>query len=290
MIDNFGNKLKMEFTEVFKVEVVQKLADKVVSFIPKFLVSIILFLAFVILYKMVNRLADSAMDRLKWEGALRKLLKSIIKIIILGFGIITALGQMGINIGSLIAGVGVVSLAVSFAAKDTLENFISGITILADKPFKVGDIVELGDEFGTVVEITLRTTRIRTIENYIQVVPNSKMVSSNIVNRSLVKETNVFLKLGIGYESDVDKAREIILGVLKEDARIQEVPEPKVVVTDLGDSSVNLRIKFVINEPAYEIPMRFEYTEKIKKALDKGGINIPFPIRTVYLHNKNKAA
>ncbi|MFP4498877.1 MAG: mechanosensitive ion channel family protein [Vulcanimicrobiota bacterium] len=270
--------------KILKVEALQKLAEQVVDFLPNFLTSLLILLIFYILLRVVLKIAESTMESLNWEKAVQQLLVGVLKATIIAFAIITAAGQLGINVASLLAGLGVAGLAISFAAKDSLENLIAGVTILVDKPFRVGDLVEYDNSFGYVVNITLRTTRIRTIENYIVVVPNSKMVSSVITNRSLTTNTNVFFEVGIGYESDIDRARKIALETLDNDERVLNTPEPAVVVKDLGDSSVNLRVKFTVADPALEIPMRFEYIEKVKKAFTTQGINIPFPIRTVYLN------
>lgn len=274
--------------EPLKLVVSTQIVTKIIDFIPYLLSAILVFFVFLFLQKVIEKVAVKAMEKLKWEPAIQQLLKSLINICVIGFGIITAVDQLGINITSLIAGVGVASLAISFAAKDTVENLIGGVTIVIDKPFRVGDFIEVDGAMGTVVEITLRSIRIRTKENYIKILPTSKIINSNITNRSAGTERIVYIPVGISYDSDIDKAREIIINTIKDDSRV--IPDSaKVVVTQLDDSSVNLRLNFTIKDYAQEFPMIFEYNEKIKKNLDKGGIEIPFPCRNVYLHQTEKA-
>lgn len=276
-------------TKGIKIIITDQMIEKTVDFMPKILAAIVVLFIFYGLLKLVDKIAAAAMKKLKWDKAIEQLLRSIIRFAIMIMGAVTAADQLGINVTSLVAGVGVASLAISFAAKDTLENFIAGVTIIIDKPFKVGDLVEVGGSVGTVTEITLRSVRIMTKENYLKIIPTSKVIGSEVTNRSTMPDRLVYMTIGIGYGSDIDKAREIIMESFQKDDRVVQDPPPSVVVTELADSSVNLRLNFGIKDPSMEWPIQFEYYEKLKKEFDREGIDIPFPCRTIYME-KTEAA
>lgn len=283
MIDQFFCQAQEKSAVVFNFDdVINRYFAKVVAFLPKLLIAVFIFIAFVIIHRIIDKLVRIGMEKLKWEPAVQQLILSVVKFTVLGFGVIIGLGQMGINVTSLIAGASVVGVGISFAAKDTLENLISGITILTDKTFKVGDVIKISGSVGTVTEITLRSVRLRTKENYELVIPASKAINSEITNFTNREKANIYIPVGISYESDIDKARQILIDTLKEDERIAEDPAPSVVVTELADSSVNMRVSFTA-VPSLEWTLKFEYNEKFKNALEKGGIDIPYPTTTVYM-------
>ncbi|MCD4783156.1 MAG: mechanosensitive ion channel [Candidatus Eremiobacteraeota bacterium] len=289
MIDQFFCQAQSKYALVFSFnDVVSRYCAKILAFLPKLLIAVVILIAFVIIQKIVNKLVRIGMERLKWEIAVQQLILSVVKFTVLGFGVIIGLGQMGINVTSLIAGASVVGIGISFAAKDTLENLISGITILTDKTFKVGDVIKVSGSIGTVTKITLRSVRLKTKENYELVIPASKAISSEITNFTNREKANIYIPMGISYESDIDKARQILIDTLKEDERIAVDPAPAVVVTELADSSVNMRVSFTA-APSLEWPLKFEYNEKFKKALDKGGIDIPYPTTSVYMMKGDSA-
>jgi small conductance mechanosensitive channel len=191
--------------------------------------------------------------------------------------VILALDQLGFNVTSLLAGLGVAGLALGFAAKDTLANFIAGMTILWDRPFRVGDRVEADGEFGQVKKITLRSTRIHTNDNRVVIIPNQNIVNNKIINHTMQASLRKVIVFGIAYEADIGRAREVVIGLLRGDDRVRERPPPEVVVTELADSSVNMALRFWLKNPHLEVPLEFEYLEKVKLALDGAGIRIPYP-------------
>ncbi|MDX1532126.1 MAG: mechanosensitive ion channel, partial [Rhodothermales bacterium] len=161
--------------------------------------------------------------------------------------------------------------------RDTLENFISGITILLDQPFRVGDNLVVEDTFGTVEEITLRSTRIRTLNNEVAVLPNSQMIQQKVVNHSLLGVLRVVVPFGIAYKEYPQQAREVALKTTEGDRRLHPDYPPSVVVTQLNDSSVDMELRLFLKDPKLEIPVRFEYIEKVREALRAADIEIPFP-------------
>ena len=194
---------------------------------------------------------------------------------------------------SLLAGAGILAIIIGFAAQKTLANIISGISIAIYTPFRIGDRIKVGDEFGDVESLTLRHTVIKTWDNRRIIIPNALIAEREIINYS-IKEERLWwtVNIGISYDSDIDKAKKIMLKVAKEhpDVYVPDVKNeegvlekkvPEVKVTECGDFSVNLRLYFWVEKPSKAWFTGFDITEKIKKEFDKAGIEIPFPYRTI---------
>lgn len=251
--------------------------EELLRFGLQMLVAIAVLTAFLGFYLAVRATMRPVFERSRLEEDARNLLESLAKYVILGFGLILALDQLGFNVTSLLAGLGVAGLALGFAAKDTLANFIAGVTILWDRPFRVGDRVEADGEFGQVKKITLRSTRIHTADNQVVIIPNQNIVNNKIINHTMQASLRMVIAFGIDYEADIQEARQVVLGLLGGDDRLRERPAPEVVVTALADSSVGMELRFWLKNPHLEAPLESEYLEKVKTALDAAGIRIPYP-------------
>ena len=190
---------------------------------------------------------------------------------------VMAASQVGINVGAALAGIGVVGIAVGFAAQETIANMIAGFLIFWDRPFKVGDFITTQEKYGEVREITMRTTRIRTMENTYVVIPNKQIIGDMLVNHSLYGAVRVNVPVGIAFKERIAKARDVLLPAARSVAGVLETPAPQVVVCELGGSSVNLEVRVWTDEPAHERRLLFEVLEASKTALDSAGMEIPFP-------------
>jgi len=212
-----------------------------------------------------------------------------IKYVVLIFGAMTALHQVGINVLSLAAGLGIASISLGFAARDVLSNIIAGLFIFWDKPFVIGDLIEASDEYGEVREITLRTTRITTPDGKLVSIPNSVLVNTKI--KSYTTEPHLQLKVDapIDLREDIGKARSIMLSLIEGDERFLKAPLPAVTVTDLGDNSITLRLTVWLQDERKHVAVTAELREAIKRAFDKAGIMMPLQtieiIRRRYLPN-----
>ena len=200
----------------------------------------------------------------------------------IGLALVMAASQLGIDIGALIAGVGILGLAIGLAAQDSLANLVAGLTILWDRPFRIGDNVTVAGTFGKVKEIGLRTTRIRTVEQLDVILPNKEIINQKLVNHTLNPLMRLGVPLGIAYKEDSRQAREVLLEAVAGHELILEQPEPQVVVTALGDSSVDLELRVWLRDPHAEREATFAMVELSKIALDEAGIEIPFPQRTLH--------
>ncbi len=202
---------------------------------------------------------------------------------LLVFVILAALSRLGIQTASIIAVIGAAGLAVGLALQGSLANFAAGLLIILFRPFQVGHYVEAAGVSGTVEEINIFTTHLKTPDNKAVIVPNSKITSDNIVNYSAKETRRVDLVFGVGYEDDVAKVREILQQVIEADDRIFKDPEPFIVVNELGASSVDFAVKVWTNTDDYW-SVYFDLKEKVKLAFDDNGITIPFPQRDVHVY------
>jgi small conductance mechanosensitive channel len=191
--------------------------------------------------------------------------------------VVMAADQVGINVAAAVAGLGVAGIAVGFAAQDALANVIAGIVIFLDRPFVVGDWVEVEGEYGRVSEITLRSTRIRTPRNTWVVIPNKQIVDAVLENHSKHGEIRIDVPIGIAYKEDIDQAREVLLEAVSKLDGVLEDPAPDLIVVGLGSSSVDLKVRVWIHHADREQATYFGVAETSKKALDAAGIQIPFP-------------
>lgn len=281
-------------TEVRSLQDVWQLAGEfraeLVLFVLQLVIAAAVLAVFFGVYLAVMAALRPVFERSRLEEDARHLIEAGAKYTILGFGTILALDQLGFNVTSLLAGLGVAGLALGFAAKDTLANFIAGVTILWDRPFRVGDRVEVDSEFGQVKKITLRSTRIHTNDNQVVIIPNQNIVNNKIINHTMQASLRLVVEFGIAYKEDLRQAREVILGLMKGDDRVRERPPPEVVVTELADSAVVMALRFWLKNPHQEVPLELEYLEKIKLALDDAGISIPFPHLTLFVEGMPEPA
>ena len=236
------------------------------------------------IYRVLYLPLERALDRSDSIGlGLQSLLLKTFRVVTFFFIGTVVLDQLGVNIAVLIGGIGIAGIVAGFAARDSLENFIAGVTVLVDKPFGVGDYIKVDDQYGQVDEITLRSTRLRTVRNRIMVLPNTEMIKEKVMNHTKRNVLRLDIPFGIAYKERPDEAREVLLPIVEDDDRILSDPSPTAVVTEMDDSSVNMLLRFYLRDPSQEVPMRWEYTEKVRETLRDADIEIPFPHRQLFL-------
>jgi len=246
--------------------------------------SLAAFLLLYIIYRVLYLTLEQALDRSEnIEPGLQSLLLKTFRVASFFFIGTVVLDQLGVNVAVLVGGLGIAGIVAGFAARDSLENFIAGVTVLVDKPFQVGDYIEIDDQYGQVDEITLRSTRLRTVRNRIMVLPNTHMITQQLMNHTKRKVLRIDISFGIAYKEFPDEAREALLPLFEDDDRVLSEPSPSVVVTEMADSSVNMALRFYTRHPSQEVPLRWEYTEKVRETLREAGIEIPFPHRQLFL-------
>lgn len=261
-----------------------QIGDMVIGFVPKLIVAGLVLFAFWVILRITRPALRSLLAKADFENALiRLLVDQVFRTVVWAIALVMAVSQLGVDVGAMIAGLGVAGIAIGFAAKDSLQNTIAGFLIFWDKPFKVGDFITTQSQYGEVTNITMRTTRIRTPNNTYVVIPNSQIIEDALVNHSIHGDTRVVVPVGISYASDIDRAREVLLEAAAAVQGVLSDPAPTVVVTELADSSVNLAVRAWIEDAQQERATFQRTLEACKKALDKAGIEIPFPHLQLYL-------
>jgi len=210
-------------------------------------------------------------------------------ITLLAFVIIAALNQLGIQTTSFIAVIGAAGLAIGLALQGSLANFAAGVLMIVFRPFKAGDYIEGAGVAGTVEEIQIFATQLKTPDNKTIIVPNAKMMGDNITNYSAKDTRRVDMVIGVGYGDDLKKVREILEDILAIDDRILEDPAPTIGVLELGDNSVNFAVRPWVKKEDYW-GAYFDITETVKRRFDEEGISIPYPQRDVHLYEYKEAA
>lgn len=210
--------------------------------------------------------------------------------IIYAVAIILALDILGINVMPFVAGAGVMGVAIGFAAKDTLSNLIAGILLIIDRPFEMGDRIEVWSApkgsatWGDVIDIGLRATKIKTTDNIIIVIPNNEIMKRDIVNYTLISsDIRVRINIGVAYDADIKLAKQVILKVADGIDWILKVPAPKVVVVNFGESSVDLQLRVWIQNARKRIDTISSVTDQVKAAFDAEKIEIPYPKRDIHI-------
>ncbi len=259
------------------VQFVQDAISWTLGFIPRLISAIFLLIVFWLIYRTIRKVVTGGMKAAGVDESIRDMLGMLLKWGILGFGLIIAGNQIGIQIAALLTGVSIIGLAIGFASQETIGNFIAGIMIFWDKPFKVGDWIETDGHLGQVKRVTFRSTRLEDLDGDIVILPNIKMLSDKVINKSTNLVTRCNVSVGIAYKESIEKARQVMMDLVNRDTRIEKQPAAEVVVHCLNASSVDLMLHFWIKEERYEDAMQYEYMEKVKVALDTAGIEIPFP-------------
>lgn len=253
---------------------------------PKAVAAVLVFLAFLLALRLTKPALRGALRRAQFaDGLIRLLVDGLYQGTLLILAVAMGMAQLGINISALLAGVGVVGIALGFAAQETVANMIAGFLIFWDRPFKIGDYITTEEQYGEVKEITLRTTRIRTLDNTYVVIPNKQIIGDTLVNHSMYGETRVVVKIGIAYKERIAEARAVLLEAINGVEGAMADPPPDVVARSLGDSSVNLEVRVWIADPAIERPVGARLVEACKVALDRAGIEIPFPHQQLFIEN-----
>lgn len=213
------------------------------------------------------------------NASIEQLLHNLLSVVIIMLWIASVMAQFGFDIVSVVAGLGIAGIAVGFAAQSTLANFISGITILLEQSFQVGDWVSINNKEGKVVQIALRTTQILTRDNVTVIIPNATVASAEVVNLTSKNLIRFDIEVRIALEADMDAARTLILEIVNAMTEVQERPAPTATVDRIGDFGVHFIVRFWVNPPhVARMPIIKEtLREQIKVAFDKAGIATPYP-------------
>lgn len=265
-------------------KIVSQLTEMVITYGPKLLGAIVVLIVGLWIIKAVTKGFGRLLEKRKTNDSLTPFLKSLVNVLLKALLVISVLGMVGVEMTSFIAILASAGLAVGMALSGTLQNFAGGVMILLFKPFKVGDFIEAQSFTGTVHEIQIFNTILKTPDNKTIIIPNGGLSNSSMTNYSTEEKRRVDWKFGIAYGDNVDRAKAVIRRLADEDPRILKDPELFLAVSELGSSSVNFAVRAWVNAADYW-GVFFDMNEKIYKTFGQEGINIPFPQMDVHLHN-----
>ena len=236
------------------------------------------------LVKLILRLITVALEKSNVEDTVRIFVTNLLNTLLMILVFIAAINQLGIETTSIIAVLGAAGLAIGLALQGSLSNFAAGILIVIYRPYKVGDYIEAGNHAGTVKDIQIFSTVLKTPDNKIVVVPNGSIMNGSIVNYSGQDKRRIDLIISCSYEDDIDKVRSVLEDILKKEKRVLKDPKPQIAVAELADSSVNFIFRPWVKRTDY-LPVYYSLLEEVKKRFDKEGISIPYPQSDVHVHN-----
>lgn len=265
-------------------EIVKKITEMAIEYGPRLIGSILIWIVGIVVIKLLSKAFNNMLEKKDTDPSLKPFLKSMFATVLKVLLVLSVLGTLGIEMTSFVAILGAAGLAIGMALSGTLQNFAGGVMILAFKPFKVGDFIEAQGYSGTVREIQIFNTILKTPDNKTIIIPNGGLSTSSMVNYSTEERRRVDWTFGIGYGDDSDKAMEVLRRLCEEDERILKDPEVFVAVSALADSSVNFVVRAWVLAPDYW-NVFFTLNQKVYKTFGTEGLNIPFPQMDVHVHS-----
>ena len=273
-------------------EDVQAVVDQVIEILTVYGLDVIGALAILIVGWMIAGWVRSAVNRTlgkipNMDSTLRPFLANLVRWIVLAFVIVAVLNQFGVETTSMIAVLGAAGLAIGLALQGTLSNVASGVMLLVLRPFKAGDFIDAGGLAGTVVEIGLFTSEIKTGDGVYIMAPNSQIWNSTITNFSRNPTRRIDILMGVSYNDNIDVAQETLQKVMEADDRVLKDPAPTTMVMNLGASSVDINMRFWVNNSDYWAVL-FDTNKAAKIAIEAAGCSIPYPQQDVHMHTVEK--
>lgn len=263
-------------------------AEKLLVFLPKlFLALLVLVIGWWIIRRIV-KVVERGLEQSSADATLTRFLLSLLSMGLKALLLISVASMVGIATTSFVAVLGAAGLAVGLALQGSLANFAGGVLILLFRPFRVGDFIEAQGVAGTVKEILIFSTIMKTPDNKRIIVPNGPLANDNITNFSAEDRRRVDLVFGIGYDDDLKKAKAVLERLIQEDERSQDDPAPLIVISELADSCVNITTRTWVQASDYW-GFRFDLIERVKLTFDAEGISIPYPQQDVHLHQAPSA-
>ncbi|WP_395373173.1 mechanosensitive ion channel family protein [Marinicella sp. W31] len=247
------------------------------------IVAILIFIIGKMIARWLSNLAAKGMEKANSDKTLVGFVRKLIYYLILAAVVIAALGELGIQTTSLLAVMGAAGLAIGLALKDSLSNFASGVMLIMLRPFKVGDVVEIAGSTGKIKEVKIFSTAMVTPDNKEITIPNGQILNDVIVNYTANKVRRVDMAIGVGYDDDLQKARQVMMDTLTAHPLVLEDPAPAIILTDLGDSSVNFAVRPWAKTEDYWTVYN-EVLEQLKVNIEAAGCSIPYPQRDVHMH------
>ncbi|MEA3377326.1 MAG: mechanosensitive ion channel [Chloroflexota bacterium] len=264
---------------------VEDLIAEFIGNVGQFLAAVAIFVAALVLSRAVERWATRSVRKKIEDAETRRFLARSARYAVLVLGILAALEQIpGIEVTSFLAGLGILGFTIGFALQDIARNFVAGLLLLLGQPFKVGDAVEIAGHAGSVMDITMRDTVIKTWDGVMEIIPNLDVYTSPIVNYTELPLRRRTVMIGLGYGEDVDQARAIILNAIQSTEGVLEEPAPEIITKELGDATLNMAARFWVNQQTHNLfTVHSDVVEAINAVAERESIDMPYPIQIVQL-------
>lgn len=268
------------------LQIKANILDILENIISSIIIVIIIYIAIAVFDILIDNWGRKVAEKTKstFDDRVIPIFHRFSRVFISIIGLLFILPVWGIQIGPLLASLGIVGIAIAFALQNTLGNIFGGMSITLDKSIKVGDAIKVDDTMGTVTDVGLRSTKIRTVDNEIITIPNGKLADSKILNfLQPDPRSRIVIEFSVEYGSDISKVRKTVIDALLKIQGVLKEPQPRVILKDMGEFALNLRASFWIAAFDINYELKALATEEIYNSLSKAGIRIPFPTRTVYL-------
>jgi len=264
------------------MEYIDKLWELIIAYSPKIITALVILIVGLFIISLMTKMAKRLMKRQNVDETLQKFLSNLLSWTLKILLFVMVASNLGVETTSFAAIIGAAGLAIGLALQGSLSNFAGGALIMVFKPFKVGDLIEAQGELGVVKEIQIFTTLINTPTNKLVIIPNGALSNGNITNYSAEGKLRVDLTIGVSYDADIKQTKDVLMNVLTSNPQVLQDPAPTVNVSELADSSVNFAVRPWSTVADYW-DVYFGITEQCKEALDKAGIEIPYP-HSVEIH------
>lgn len=257
-------------------EYIDVILNLLVEYTPKVLTALVILIIGLFAVKIAVKFSKKIMTKQSIDLTLQKFLGDLVSWSLKALLFVTVISQLGVATTSFAAIIGAAGLAVGLALQGSLSNFAGGAIIMIFKPFKIGDLIEAQGITGVIKEIQIFTTHLNTPGNKLAIIPNGTLSNGNIINYTAEGKLRIDLTFGISYDADIKQSKEVLMKVLTTNSKVLKDPAPSVNVSELADSSVNFAVRPWVDVADYW-DVYFETTENVKLALDKAGIEIPYP-------------
>ena len=252
------------------------LAENFANWAENLLFAVVTFAFYYLVCRLLNLFLVPLLKRMEVDETGRSFFQTVTRVLILTLGVVAALAELGINTGSIIASLGVAGLTIGFAARDALSNIISGVFIFWDRPFVLGDLIEIDGKYGRVDRITLRSTRVVTVDGKMLAIPNTEVVNSTVASYTNFPHLRLDVGVTVGVEENLGNVRSTLLGLIEGDPEFMSDPAPDVVVTELNDYNVAMSLRAWIHDERRHIPLRLKLREQAFEALRSADVDMPY--------------
>ncbi len=272
-MDTFLDEIITRLREIFAPPT---LADRLTELAVDLIIGLIVFAVVYIIWLILRRLLRTALERARVDRTAASFLEMVAKYGFLSIGGIYALNAAGINTSALLASLGIAGLTIGFAARDALSNLISGVLIYLDRPFVIGDLVEIEDRYGRVDKITLRSTRVVTVDGKMLAVPNTEVINKTVVSYTNFPHLRLDIPITVSVNERLDRVRQILMELVGGDDDFLTEPKPRMVITQLNDYNVAVELQVWLRNERDHVEKRFQLRERLFETLKEAGVDMPF--------------